>query len=88
MEDNEFYPLFVDLDGTYTKTDLLFESFIAAFKQNPLILFYSFFWLFKGKSYIKYQLSKHADIDVINLPLNTEFFRFYKRRKVKEDGYI
>ncbi|UUM32245.1 UbiA family prenyltransferase [Vibrio japonicus] len=83
MEDNEFYPLFVDLDGTYTKTDLLFESFIAAFKQNPLILFYSFFWLFKGKSYIKYQLSKHADIDVINLPLNTEFFSFLQTEKSK-----
>ncbi|MGR5246665.1 UbiA family prenyltransferase [Vibrio sp. PNB23_22_6] len=83
MDNNECYPMFVDLDGTYTKTDLLFESFIVAFKKNPLIAFYCFAWLLKGKSYIKYQLSKRAELDLKALPLNQELNSFLQEEKSK-----
>lgn len=43
MDSIEELPLFVDLDGTYTKADLLLESFIIAIKKDPLILFKCFF---------------------------------------------
>ena len=61
MENQKLSPLFVDLDGTYTKSDLLFESFVLAFKNNPLIAIYCFFWLLKGLSVLKYELAKIAD---------------------------
>ncbi len=83
MENNECYPLFVDLDGTYTKTDLLFESFLVAFKQNPLIIFYCFHWLLKGKSYIKHQLSERANLNFELLPLNEELSSFLRAEKAK-----
>ncbi|WP_136681445.1 UbiA family prenyltransferase [Neptunomonas sp. XY-337] len=85
MEDNKVndVPLFVDLDGTYTKTDLLFESFILAFKRNPLIILNCFFWLTQGIANLKNQLSKISKIDTKNLPLNQEFFSFLKQEKKK-----
>ncbi len=83
MENNECYPLFVDLDGTYTKTDLLFESFLVAFKQNPLIVFYCIHWLLKGKSYIKHQLSERANLNFELLPLNEELSSFLQAEKEK-----
>lgn len=81
MEDIGHSPLFVDLDGTYTKTDLLFESFLVAIKQNPLILFYCLFWLLKGKAYLKYQLSLHSEVKARSLPLNKEFYSFLLTQK-------
>jgi len=83
MQECEYSPLFVDLDGTYTKTDLLFESFVAAIKRNPLIAFYCVFWLFKGKANIKQRLSEYADINVSTLPLNKEFNSFLQDEKNK-----
>ncbi len=83
MENNECYPLFVDLDGTFTKTDLLFESFLVAFKQNPLILLYCIHWLFKGKSYIKFRLSEIANLNFELLPLNEELNTFLQAEKEK-----
>lgn len=81
MENNECYPLFVDLDGTYTKTDLLFESFLVAFKQNPLIIFYCILWLLKGKSYIKHQLSERAELNLAQIPLNEELISYLQAEK-------
>ncbi|BCN27301.1 UbiA family prenyltransferase [Vibrio alfacsensis] len=81
MENNEYYPMFVDLDGTYTKTDLLFESFFAALKQNPLIIFYCIPWLLKGKSHLKYQLSLRADLDMSRLPLNQQLASYMADEK-------
>ena len=45
--------LYVDLDGTFTKSDLLFESLVIAIKNNPLILLWCLFWLLKSKAYLK-----------------------------------
>ena len=80
-------PLYVDLDGTYTKSDLLFESLIIAIKSNPFIVFLCFFWLLKGRSYLKHQLAERADVETKLLPLNPEFYSFLieeksKRRKI------
>lgn len=83
MEDSKDSPLFVDLDGTFTKTDLLFESFIVAFKRNPLILLYCIWWLLKGRANIKYRLSEYANIDTKTLPLNEEFNAFLQQEKSK-----
>ncbi len=74
-------PLFVDLDGTFTKTDLLFESLIIAIKNNPLVIFMCLIWIFKGKQHLKHQLSLSTDVDIRSLPLNQEFYHFLKTEK-------
>jgi phosphoserine phosphatase len=75
--------LYVDLDGTFTKSDLLFESLVIAIKNNPLNMFLCFFWLLKGKAYLKHQLSQRADVDTKLLPLNSEFYTFLLEEKSK-----
>lgn len=81
MDNVRHFPLFVDLDGTYTKTDLLLESFLIAFKHNPLVLLSCIIWLIKGKENLKYKLSELAEVDVNTLPLNQEFLSYLKEEK-------
>lgn len=69
-------PLIVDLDGTLIKSDLLYESFYALLKQNPLMIFLIPFWLFKGKAYLKYHIAARVNIDVNSLPYNKDFLEF------------
>ncbi|MBD1390575.1 UbiA family prenyltransferase [Neiella sp. HB171785] len=69
-------PLYVDLDGTFIKSDMLLESFWEALKVNPLVLFLAFLWLLKGKSHLKHQLSQYSQPDVGLIPLNPEFHDF------------
>lgn len=68
--------LYVDLDGTFTKADLLFESLISSIKNKPFVLFYIFFWILRGRAYLKHKLSLFGNVDVKSLPLNEEFYRF------------
>ncbi|MDP5132709.1 MAG: UbiA family prenyltransferase [Paraglaciecola sp.] len=73
--------LYVDLDGTFFKTDLLFESIIVLLKANPLNIFSCLFWLLKGKAYLKSQIAKRVTINFINTPVNREFFDFLTEQK-------
>jgi len=74
-------PLFVDLDGTLIKTDILYESLVSALKKNPFIIFYCFLWILQGKAYLKYQLAEHSDVEISTLPENIELQQFLKRKK-------
>ena len=78
---DEHNPIYVDLDGTLIKTDLLYESFIKAVKENPLVLFFCFAWLFKGIAYLKYKLAFCADVDTSLMPLNKQFYEFLNNQK-------
>ena len=66
-------PLVVDLDGTLINTDMLHESAIAAFRQNPLIVFKVLLWLTRGKACLKANLAKQVSINAENLPYNQAF---------------
>mgnify|MGYP000035238801 CR=1 FL=1 len=68
-------------DGTFTKSDMLFESLIIAIKNNPLVFFLCLIWLFKGRAHLKYQLSQRADIPTKLLPLNPELYKFLLEEK-------
>jgi len=58
MDDNKI--LFVDLDGTLIKEDLSELAFYQSLKNFPFkTLFYLFIFLFKGRSYLKYKISKN-----------------------------
>ena len=75
--------LYVDLDGTFTKSDLLFESFLVAIKSNVAVLFFCLFWALKGKAYLKYRLSEIAEVPINLLPLNAELHKFLLNEKKK-----
>lgn len=88
LKDSPDIPLYVDLDGTFIKSDMLFESLVSALKINPLIIFLCPFWLFKGKHHLKHQLSQRAEIDYSLLPLNVEFYSFLLKEKENQREII
>jgi len=66
--------LFVDMDGTLIKSDLMFESLIALLKHKILYLCLMPFWLLRGRAFFKQQLAKRIELPVELIPLNEEFF--------------
>lgn len=68
--------LYVDLDGTLIKTDLLLESILLLLKKNVFYALLMPFWLIKGKANLKHQLALRVQLPVELLPLNPEFHRF------------
>ncbi len=65
--------LFVDLDGTLIRTDLLFESLLLLIRRNPLYLAVVPFWLLKGRAWLKHQIARRVEIDPAGLPYNAAF---------------
>ena len=63
--------LCVDLDGTFIKTDMLYESFFFTFFRNPFIIIASIFWFLSGgKVKLKEQLAKRYFFTAKNVPIN------------------
>lgn len=71
-------PLAVDLDGTLIKTDSLIESLMPLLKTNPLLIVALFFWLARGKAYLKQQVAQHAKLDISSLPYNLDILDFLR----------
>ena len=81
-------PLYVDLDGTVIKTDLMFESVILLLKKNILYVFALIFWLIKGRAHLKFELARKTDLSASDLPLNLEFYEYLEgQRENGRDGY-
>ena len=74
-------PLCVDLDRTFTHTDLLIESFLVLIKTNPLYLFMCFVWLLKGKAWLKAQIAQRVAMDVSVLPYNADLLQYLRQEK-------
>ena len=82
MEDNKI--LFVDLDGTLIKEDLSDLAFSHSLKNYPFkTLFYLFIFLFKGKPYLKENISKNFTVPFANLTFNKAALNFVKEEKNK-----
>jgi len=80
MDDNKIP--FVDLDGTLIKEDLSDLAFSHSLKNFPLkTLFYLFIFLFKGKPYLKYKISKDFKIPFEKLTFNKAAFDFIREVK-------
>ena len=69
-------PLFVDLDGTLIKTDLLIESAFFLLKKQPWMLLVMLYWLAFGKARLKEEIAKRSILDFDVLPLQKEFVEF------------
>ena len=82
MEDNKI--LFVDLDGTLIKEDLSDLAFSYSLKNYPFkTLFYLFIFLFKGRPYLKENISKNFTVPFDNLTFNKAALEFIKKEKNK-----
>jgi 4-hydroxybenzoate polyprenyltransferase len=76
-------PLAVDLDGTLTATDLLWEAIIALLKRNPLYLFLLPIWVLRGAYVLKYELASRVDLDPDALPYRADFLEFLREEHAK-----
>jgi phosphoserine phosphatase len=74
-------PLVVDLDHTLIETDLLFLSSLGVLVRRPWLVFHYFFWLLKGKGYLKDQLVKRFEINIPELPYNQSVISYILQRK-------
>lgn len=63
-------PLFVDLDGTLLRTDLLYESLFGLIKARPWTALLVPVWLARGKARLKAELARRVDIDPAGLVYN------------------
>lgn len=70
---------FVDLDETLLRTDLLWECFLKAAKDNPLTILLSFFWLLQGKAVLKRRLAEAAQLNVGLLPIRQSVVDYIQR---------
>jgi 4-hydroxybenzoate polyprenyltransferase/phosphoserine phosphatase len=69
-------PLFVDLDGTLIKTDLLIESAFFLLKKQLWMLLAMLYWLAFGKARLKEEIALRSALDFSVLPLQKEFVEF------------
>lgn len=69
-------PLFVDLDGTLIKTDLLVESAMALIRQAPLTIFSMCAWLLRGKAHLKARIAERVRLETDTLPLQKDFVAY------------
>ena len=74
-------PLVVDLDHTLIETDLLFLSSLGVLGKSPWLVFHYFFWLWKGKGYLKDQLVRRFEINIPELPYNQSVISYILKRK-------
>ncbi|MFP6639756.1 MAG: haloacid dehalogenase-like hydrolase, partial [Myxococcota bacterium] len=60
--------LFVDLDGTLLRGDLLWEGLMGLLRSSPLALLVVPVWLFRGKARLKQRLAEKVDVAPEVLP--------------------
>ena len=75
-------PLYVDLDGTLIKSDLLHESLLGLMKRNPLALFLIPRWLWNGRAHMKRAIAERVTIDVASLPYSESFLAISNRNRL------
>ena len=79
--DKNNIPLIVDLDHTLINTDLLLESSKGVLGKSPWLIFHYLYWLSKGKGYLKDQLVRRFEINIVELPFNETVIAYIQKRK-------
>jgi phosphoglycolate phosphatase-like HAD superfamily hydrolase len=71
-------PLVVDLDGTLTLSDTLYESFAKFLFQSPMAALGAALHLARGPAAVKRYIAKHCRLDPATLPYRTELIEIVK----------
>lgn len=75
-------PLYVDMDGTLIKSDLLLESFLELIKRNLLYIFLVPLWLLSGKTHLKHEIARRIELRVDLLPYNIELLAYLNAQRL------
>jgi 4-hydroxybenzoate polyprenyltransferase len=71
-------PLFVDLDETLSRTDLLWEALLILAKTEPLTLLAAPVWLMRGKACFKQRVAEQVNLDPALLAYHQPFLDYLK----------
>lgn len=72
-QSSQTLPLVVDLDGTLTNTDTLFETAVRVFKSNPGAALTLPLWLLRyGRAGLKQRLAEVAELEAADLPFRDD----------------
>lgn len=80
MTNDSSVPLFVDLDGTLIKTDMLVESALLLIRQKPWMIFAMMVWLLGGKARLKARIAERVSFESDTLPLQNEFVEYLREQ--------
>jgi hypothetical protein len=75
-------PLFVDLDGTLIRTDLLVECLVGAFRRNPAVIWRFPGWLAAGRPRFKLELARYGAPEIAGLPFRESVVKFLRDEKL------
>jgi 4-hydroxybenzoate polyprenyltransferase len=75
-------PLCVDLDGTLIRTDLLVECALALLARSPLLLFAMLAWVLRGKAYLKREIARRVELNVVTLPYNHDVVTWVREQQL------
>ncbi len=81
-------PLVVDLDGTVTPTDTLWESLVRLVQERPSYLLRLPFWLLHGRAGFKACLARSIRWSGEGIPLNDEFISYLRDQKAAQRKII
>jgi len=73
---SDAWPLVVDLDGTLTPTDTLWESLLTLARRSPLRMLCLPLWLLRGRAAFKHQVAAAGPLATEHLPVNERLFIF------------
>lgn len=76
-------PLYVDLDGTLTPSDTLFESVMLFIRHSPLNLLRLLAWLGSGKAGFKRRLADAVRPNPARLPYHDDFLQFLRHEHAR-----
>lgn len=73
--------VYVDLDDTLLRSDMLFESIAVMIRQAPLSLLLLPFWLLKGRAYLKARIMERHVPHIAVLPYRKEVLDYLREQK-------
>jgi len=87
---NQLASLFVDLDGTLTKSDTLYEQIFLLLRTRPWALIRIPMWLARGgKARLKHEVGVLAPLRVENLPYNARVLDYISEHRTRGgDAYL
>ena len=74
-------PLYVDLDGTLIRSDLLLESALRFVAAQPMQAWKLVAWLLRGRAHLKAELAEAVDLDVSRLPYDQQLLEFLREQR-------
>ncbi len=82
-DDVQMKPLVLDIDGTFLRTDILFESFWSALGKDPIRALKVSFLTLKQPARLKAELAEIADLRTDLLPVEPEVVELAEKAKSK-----